>query len=882
MDQNQVDQLESLLTDQSNTNRSATNLYWNDQSEEIFLQDLFAGTLLTDDFDVNNNLNNLEIHYNPVISIESQHLPSNHSLNNDELPTLEKNVDLISRESTKNKDGEICIDPLTEFVLNLEPSFNLTEQINYDQNLNPIDSVDFLLNGTNLEDLKQIESLTLNSEPQVSIPNEEPVFIPEPGESGVDIYLSKNPDPLITTNKKSDDDIFKKPTTALSSFLQSTEESKVSSNRSKKNSKKNKLLKSTSENIVVQLRRLNNKNGSQNQEKILNNFSFSEPIPIKEPKIDNDLKNSIENEASSSENNDALIVNISPVSSSPMITSKHSNDCYTTSSSSMNKLFTLKRSAKRSKLLNGSPSSAKSLFTNINGKQSTNFDISQKLVSNKQAKLSGSKKISKKDKKEKISKQQQDLSLKTNYLNNMEPLSKKLAIDSDSKTNHVINDNQAFQGVKFLTGTNQEKAGNKEEVDLHIRELSLLDLHSSEDDSSERLVGEALGGKKITSTMLMKNSSNRSTISAISVSNMGITNPSIQKKMIMSSNYALTDSFSNSSINTVNDGGISSSPEIDEQNDQRQSKKYKKYWKKSSNDSDSGLSVKSSDSMNNKKKLKESKSIISLSMIDCNTPTRNSQNKRKKQSNNDQYSESNNMNHPSNQTFLENILVNSLPKTSVSGELTSSNNPNPSSFKNLSLDTVNSLGLDNDTLQHMKNLDLNQDLPKETVSTSENLNSTDSFTISYPSTSTVTSEKSRVKYIKGLKKSVSEKDPANIKELSESQTSNNKQQVNIDIDLKDIKSRQTLWSLLLSNSSVDEILDQFGSTLHDKISFWDLVQFKIKNSKKDQIKTIYEITDDYTKLYSNMSTLLEGFVKEHTHEGTSSRSRSSSKNYRKN
>lgn len=80
---------------------------------------------------------------------------------------------------------------------------------------------------------------------------------------------------------------------------------------------------------------------------------------------------------------------------------------------------------------------------------------------------------------------------------------------------------------------------------------------------------------------------------------------------------------------------------------------------------------------------------------------------------------------------------------------------------------------------------------------------------------------------------------------------------------------------------MDEMIEHFGSALHDKISFWDLVQMKIKHSKKAELKTVYEITEDYSTLYSNMSTLLEGFVKEHSQEGTSSRSRSSSRNYRK-
>lgn len=117
---------------------------------------------------------------------------------------------------------------------------------------------------------------------------------------------------------------------------------------------------------------------------------------------------------------------------------------------------------------------------------------------------------------------------------------------------------------------------------------------------------------------------------------------------------------------------------------------------------------------------------------------------------------------------------------------------------------------------------------------------------------------------------------------SEEANNLNNSSSSINLNLSDRKSRQTLWNLLKDHSSKDEMIDQFGASLHDKISFWDLVQLKIKHSTKNELKTIYEITDDYTKLYSNMSTLLEGFVKEHSAQETStSRSRSSSRNYRK-
>ena len=64
---------------------------------------------------------------------------------------------------------------------------------------------------------------------------------------------------------------------------------------------------------------------------------------------------------------------------------------------------------------------------------------------------------------------------------------------------------------------------------------------------------------------------------------------------------------------------------------------------------------------------------------------------------------------------------------------------------------------------------------------------------------------------------------------------------NLGIDLNDADSRKTLWNLLKTHSSQEEILDEFGSQLHDKISFWDLVKLKLKFSKSTQLKTTYEI-----------------------------------------
>lgn len=84
----------------------------------------------------------------------------------------------------------------------------------------------------------------------------------------------------------------------------------------------------------------------------------------------------------------------------------------------------------------------------------------------------------------------------------------------------------------------------------------------------------------------------------------------------------------------------------------------------------------------------------------------------------------------------------------------------------------------------------------------------------------------------------------------------------VNLDIRNKNSRSYLWNMLKENSSQEELTEYLGSTLHDKISFWDLVQLKLKYSKSNHLKTIYEIIDDYTKLYSNMSTLLERFVNE--------------------
>ena len=154
------------------------------------------------------------------------------------------------------------------------------------------------------------------------------------------------------------------------------------------------------------------------------------------------------------------------------------------------------------------------------------------------------------------------------------------------------------------------------------------------------------------------------------------------------------------------------------------------------------------------------------------------------------------------------------------------------------LESFKSLCLENDTVQHMKNLDINNDLTnhQSTATTTANYNNV------APSTSS----------------SVSDTNNQDTCDL------------NFKLNLNDSNSRNYLWNLLKSHSTIDEIKSQFGSMLHDKITFWDLVELKLKFSQTNQLKTTYEIIDDYTMLYSNMSTLLEKIVKDHSKNGSNS------------
>lgn len=275
-----------------------------------------------------------------------------------------------------------------------------------------------------------------------------------------------------------------------------------------------------------------------------------------------------------------------------------------------------------------------------------------------------------------------------------------------------------------------------------------------------------------------------------------------------------------SSINDIESSNLDSATSNNNKKERRIDKLIQ-YLSKSSLDSTAN-SISSSTSSNESLQLKK---LISNSINDqlIQQTHTNSQNKRKKNETND-------------------LISSSLPSTNTLNE-------NNSIDKQIQDETTTkSLSLDNDTLQHMKNLDLNLDL-----STNELQNNS--------SISLLKNSNNKTQF-KNFKKN--KKTPHSVYLEQTADTSSDQVPSNVTIDLKDSNSRKNLWNLLKSNSTVDEMIEEFGSELHDKISFWDLVKLKLKFSQNSQLKTTYDIIDDYTILYSNMSSLLESFVEEHS------------------
>ena len=156
------------------------------------------------------------------------------------------------------------------------------------------------------------------------------------------------------------------------------------------------------------------------------------------------------------------------------------------------KLSALKRNRKRSKLIANSACAA-NLVTKSSQtgklstlKATTDTDGIKQTKIGKQTKLSTPTQSSlirsghKKDKKEKI----KHIKIANSALANFEPLNKKFAPDADIKT---VAQTFSNNDLKLINLNSLSQKVKRDEVELHIKELSLLDLHSSEDDSAEIL-----------------------------------------------------------------------------------------------------------------------------------------------------------------------------------------------------------------------------------------------------------------------------------------------------------------------------------------------------------------------------------------------------------
>ena len=89
------------------------------QGEEAFLQNLFANTLLSDEIYATNNLGNLDLNYNLAVTNES----NSQTIASDLVQSLGEN------DSQKVEANNLVLDPMTDFVLNLDTSFNLNVRI---------------------------------------------------------------------------------------------------------------------------------------------------------------------------------------------------------------------------------------------------------------------------------------------------------------------------------------------------------------------------------------------------------------------------------------------------------------------------------------------------------------------------------------------------------------------------------------------------------------------------------------------------------------------------------------------------------------------------------------------------------------------------------
>ncbi len=419
--------------------------------QEIELQNLFANTLLNDDFNDETDFNclgidNLQLNLNAnESSNEQQHHHSNQGLNNDNTSVI-ASLSLIplSTQSTNNSQSN-------DYLLDSNATFNTFD----------------LNNVTNLIS-EQVLINDLNT--QINILNEE-------NNSNFNNKNDKtHSESIQNVTNNQDDNLFKKPNLFNTFFDNQSSKSSSSSTLTDlklvtkiKQSKKINFLEPID--LISQFKKLNNHQSYKKQDE----------IKLKSTNDDSNKK-----EEKNDQFNDSK--NISSIYISSKSTNTNNVDI-NGSALSINKIFTLKRSRKRSKLLNTNKINQTTLST-ANQDSITTGITSQTKINNKLAKLNNSlttsnKAITKKEKKEK---------LKQNKINsNFEPLNKKFAGDSSttnatSTESIILAYNKPEKNIILMNKPiNSQTKAKKEEVELHIKELSLLDLHSSEDDSEELL-----------------------------------------------------------------------------------------------------------------------------------------------------------------------------------------------------------------------------------------------------------------------------------------------------------------------------------------------------------------------------------------------------------
>lgn len=457
--------------------------------QEIELQNLFANTLLHDDFNNDETdfnclgIDNLQLNYTNDSSNEQQQQPIQTSATRTPTNSLNDNSNVLSSLSlislnnpttTPTDHHHHHIAETNDFILHSGTTFSTFNSLDVSNLINqhtaPAETKILDLNSLQILDTTPDSSSTTTS-------NANTAFKPD---------LTQTSTETIQPNLiNQDDSLFKKPNLFDSFFASSSINTSNSTNNHTNSSRNSSTSSSTtstsrrSTNILNESAKFTSKPKLKQQQQHHQIVSLLEPIDLitQFRKVNNQkedsakLKFTKENE---SQPEFSLTSNNNFSTSGKIIDTLTSNSAavIASSSSTINKLFTLKRSRKRSKLITNNNNSNKTSSTTTSAAQESNL-TSSTVPSNLQTKIniklakSASTKATKKEKKEKLKSQ-----IKLNAIN-LEPLNKKLAVDKTASSD---------LSNSFLVRL------KKEDVELHIKELSLLDLHSSEDDSAELLI----------------------------------------------------------------------------------------------------------------------------------------------------------------------------------------------------------------------------------------------------------------------------------------------------------------------------------------------------------------------------------------------------------